>query len=274
MSGLGWRSARPGDYAVVGDPIAHSLSPVMHHAAYRELGLPLSYRKVHVGPGELGAALDHLARLGYQGVNVTAPHKADAALWASTRDPEVEQAGSANTLRLSDRHAWNTDVPAFLDTLCNWGLEPATALMVGAGGVAKPLVLALARGGWNVRVWNRTPERASALALSLPYPVRVLADADPEGCALVVNATSASLHGEVPPVRWGRAPRHAVAYDLAYSAEPTGFMSAACEHGLRAEDGREMLLEQAALALEHWLDIEAPREAMRTALYAALATHL
>ena len=259
-----WRDAFAGDFAVIGDPVSHSLSPAMHQAAYDALGLTYRYVAVHVPRGEVTPALDHLRSLGYRGVNVTVPHKEEVLDWCETVDPFALRVRAANTLKLSDRSCINTDAPGFLDTLRPLRLTDHTALVLGAGGASRALCLALAEAGWSLAIYNRTFERAEDLALVVGASAVEIPD--PTGAALILNTTSASLGGEELPIDWSLAEPGAVAYDLMYSASSTPFLQAAAAHGLSTVDGRELLVAQGALSFEWWLGIEAPRKAMRAAL--------
>lgn len=256
-----WSQAEPGDYAVVGDPVAHSWSPALHTAAYRGLGLDLAYRAVQVPLDEFPAALERLAGLGYQGLNVTVPLKEAAASWGK---PDDLRLGAANAIRLGDRSATNTDVPAFLGSL--GGLAPGRALILGAGGSARALAIGLADAGWELVGYNRTRARLDALVRDHGLPLSPLASPDPSGCSLVVNATSASLVGLCPEVDWHSAESAALAYDLAYGRGLTPFLIRAASHGMRTQDGLEMLVRQAALSIEWWLgrapDLATMREAV------------
>jgi shikimate dehydrogenase len=260
MSFFEWREAPPGDFAVVGDPVAHSLSPRMHQAAYAAMGLDLTYRAVRVPPGELGAALERLAGLGYRGANVTVPLKEEAFALTTGGDPRL---GAVNTVALPGFEATNTDAPGFLATL---DAEPGPALVLGAGGSARALAVALHDHGFEVRLFNRSADRARDLARRAGVPIRVMPQPDPSECGLVLNATSAGLQGQAPAVLWERADPGSLAYDLLYGPGSRPFLEAAARHGLRTKDGLGMLMEQGALAFEWWLKAPAPRRAMMDAV--------
>ena len=131
----GWRDAPGADFAVLGDPVGHSRSPKMHEAAYRALGLKHTYVAVRVCAEELPEALDHLAKKGYRGVNLTVSLKEAGARWALHPDEFVKRVGSANTLNLLERTATNTDAPGFIDTLPPLAVwPPSRVLVLGAGG--------------------------------------------------------------------------------------------------------------------------------------------
>jgi shikimate dehydrogenase len=255
-----WREALPGDFAVVGSPVAHSLSPAMHQAAYRALGLDLVYRAVEVSPGELAAAAGHLADLGYRGLNVTLPLKEEAYALFGCEDPRPE---AANTLDLAGRQAWNTDVPALAGELAD--VAPGRALVLGGGGGARAAIVALADLGFEILCWARRPEAVSAWAQRHAIPVRTTPAPDPAGCSVVVNATSAGHSGAALPVDFGLAHQECLAYDLSYGDAARPFLEAASAEGLRVRDGLGMLVGQGARSLTLWLGVEAPTAAMREA---------
>ena len=262
-----WREAPVGDFAVIGDPVAHSLSPKMHAAAYRTLGLPYRYHAIRVPTGEVALALDHLTSLGYRGVNVTIPHKEEVLAWALKVDPLAYRVRAANTLRLEDRACINTDAPGFIDTLEPFSNAPRTALLLGAGGSARAIAVALLNSGFELFLYNRTLSKAVDLAVELDMePTRVRDKADPTGVAFIVNTTSASLNNEEIPLLWDQSEPGALAYDLMYSKEPTLFLQAAARHGISGIDGRNLLAAQGARSFEWWLDIKAPRTVMLEAI--------
>lgn len=283
-----WRDAPPGDYAVVGDPIAHSKSPSMHHAAYRALGLDLTYRAIQVPVGEVAEALDHLRDLGYRGVNVTVPHKEAALAWASETDVSAREAGAANTLNLQTGAATNTDGHGYRLSNLSLSGKPRRVLLLGAGGSAATVLLATL-GKSELAIWNRNPERAHRLVREIgerleppseeaivrrrehrggDVPatagehlarrkahlarVRVLETPDLANFNLIVNATPASLRGEDLGLDWTQAEPEATAYDLAYGVDDAPFLRGAREAGLRTLDGRDMLAHQGSMALIWW----------------------
>lgn len=263
MNAPHWRDASPADYAVVGDPIGHSWSPLMQNAAFRALGLELRYSAIRVPAGELAEAATHLRAAGFRGLNVTVPLKEEAFALASELDAESSRYGAANVLELETLRGHNTDGPAFMNVLRRLGVEPCRALVLGAGGTARTLAVALGLAGFEVAIHNRTPQKAARLSAEIG--VRHTLQASARGCSLVVDATSSSLTGGGPLVEWSGASPDALAFAAAYGV-PSRFLEAAAAAGLRTQDGAEMLVEQGALSLEWWLGVEAPREAMREAI--------
>ena len=246
----------------------------MQTAGLRSLGRNDRYVAVHVPRGEVESALDRLAELGYRGVNVTVPHKEAALRWALAADPFTLKVGAANTIDLVERAATNTDAPGFLDTLEQLHVfPPGPALILGAGGSVRALAPALAEAGFDLLLWNRTLSKVEAIRDELAPQAKILSWPDPGGCALVVNGTSAALHGDgdlgiVWPSARGFDPP--LAYDLVYGATPTAFLRAALAAGWRAVDGRLMLVAQGARSLHWWLGVEPDRNAMLAALEGSL----
>jgi shikimate dehydrogenase len=259
-----WREAPPGDFAVIGDPVSHSLSPRMHMAAFAQLGLPYRYLAIHVREAEVSEALDHLRALGYRGANVTVPNKREAYLWTCEADEFSTHIKAVNTLDIQGCRGTNTDGPGLLDTLHDLRLgEGSSALVLGAGGAARAAALALSTAGYRVAVYNRTKERAVQMVKELSVQADVvdvaLAESD-----VVINATAAGLTGEAPEVVWSGTP--AIAYDMLYGAGPTPFLKQAMENGWKTVDGRALLVAQGVRSFEWWLGVPAPKEAMAEAV--------
>jgi shikimate dehydrogenase len=262
-----WREAPEAEFGVIGDPVGHSLSPRMHTAAYSALGLPYRYVAIQVPAGEVAQALARLRSIGYQGINVTVPHKEEALTWASHVEPLARRVRAANTLKLAEGACINTDAPGFLDTLKGFDPSRPSALLLGAGGSARAVAVALLTAGYNLFLYNRTQARVEALAAELKIPAyQIRETADPTGVSLIVNTTSASLNKEMLHVQWDRAEKGALAYDLMYSKEPTPFLQSAAQRGLATMDGRAMLVAQGARAFKWWLGIDPPRDVMLNAI--------
>lgn len=244
-------------FAVIGNPVAHSLSPAMHSAAYRALSLEHEYVKVQIEDiaAEIGTILE------FDGVNVTVPHK-ETILKFCDPDDFARRAGSANTLKRGS--GINTDGSGFLDILPE---EVETVLILGAGGTARSIALALVMAGKRVTVWNRTQERAIRLVNDLDIRAEVSSHLDLRGQEAIVNATSTGLTGDSLPIEWDQADTGAIAYEVAYGTVSTDFELAAERAGLKSVGGRELLIAQGARSFEWWLGIPAPIEAMRSAVY-------
>lgn len=262
-----WQEAPPAKFGVIGDPIAHSLSPQMQRAALAELGRPEGYEAIRVPLAEFERAVDELQRRGYEGLNVTVPLKEAAFRWAREVDDLTQKIGAANTLRLLGQEATNTDAPGILDILEQEGVPAGSkVLLLGAGGTARAALYALIEKGYDVAIWNRTRARAEALVQGFFDAVPVLGDPDPSDRHVILNTTSASLLDEDLPIAWEKAERGALAIDLAYGDGPTRFVRTAETWKLRAIDGRTLLVAQGARSLEWWVGIAAPRSAMLKAI--------
>ena len=250
---------------VVGDPVRHSRSPAIHNAAFEALGLPdWRYVRLPVRAEDLEQTIRALPASGYRGVNVTIPHKEAALALADETSEAAREIGAANTLTFSGGaiRADNTDAPGLLAAL---GLEPRgmSALVLGAGGAGRAATWALRKGGAEVAVWNRTPERARLLARELG-----VADVEaPTGADIVVNATSVGLSPddalEDLPLAWIDPP--AVAVELVYRNGETPFQAWAEAGDARVVEALEVLVRQGALSFELWTGREAPLDVMRGA---------
>ncbi len=259
-----WRDAPRAEFAVVGDPIGHSLSPRMHQASFWSIGYPGQYVAVHVKPGEVAAAFKHLKELGYIGINITVPHKLEAFQACSEVTPFAQRVRAVNTIDLQKGLGTNTDGPGFIETLPE-GIK--SALILGAGGSAWSIVLALAEAGVQVKIHNRTVARAEDLIAGLNHVNAALADSNGlEGYDLIVNTTSTGLSGARLELDWSAAKPQVLAYDLVYGEEPTEFLKEAQSAGLNTLDGRTLLVSQGALAFEFWTGKKADSSAMAAAL--------
>jgi shikimate dehydrogenase len=248
---------------IIGWPVAHSRSPLIHNYWLRTYGIAGEYRREAVPPAEFDAFVQSLAARGYSGANVTVPHK-EAALALSLPDDRAKVVGAANTLWLAEGflHATNTDVEGFLSNLdaCApaWDRDLANVLVLGAGGAARAVVYALqTRGIARITVVNRTRPRAEALQTRFGERVRV---ADWEtlndllgDTALFVNTTTLGMAGQPELVAdVGRLPGHAIVADLVYVPLVTPLVRAAQARGLRTADGLGMLLHQAVGGFSLW----------------------
>jgi shikimate dehydrogenase len=265
---FGWRDAPAADFAVIGDPIHHSKSPKMHMAAYESLGLDYHYIAVHIPVGEIEPAISRLRDLGYRGINVTLPHKEAAYGWATQHDVISQRLGVCNTLNLLTGEGRNTDVPGFAKSLEGIAFSQGKALVLGAGGSARAILCALEDSGWELTLWNRTHERALRVVKEIAVECVVVEQISLDGVGLVINTTSASLSDQELPIEslWKTANRDLFLVDISYGAEPTRLMKSAQAAGFRTMDGKRMLMEQGALALEFWLGQAAPRDVMLEAL--------
>ncbi len=259
-----WRDAPSGDFAVVGDPVAHSWSPRMHRAAYAALNYSWEYRAIRVPAGELEQALKALAQKKYRGVNVTVPLKQEAFKCTRPEIGAISRVGAVNTIALPSMMSTNTDGIGLYKALLESHVGPgASVLILGAGGSARSAGFVLHRYGYHVTVWNRTTETAAALAGE--FGLRWVETPRTAGFDAVLNATSASLADADLPIEWsGRG----LAMDMMYAIEATPFMQRAQSAGWRTMDGREMLLWQGATSFVWWTGIDPPIGVMREAISA------
>ena len=271
---------------VIGDPVLHSKSPLLHAAMLAELGLDVPYAPRVVRRGELPQYLAWARENGVTGFNATMPHKEDLLPLLDEIDPAARAVGAVNTVCLRNGRwvGFNTDgggaVSALRDGL---GLEAAglTAVLLGAGGAARATALALAAGGARrVFVCNRTPERARALCAQDPLGRLSPAAFDPGTLSdlagrsqLLVNCTNLGMAGcgQFQDFSFlGALPPDAGVFDLIYHPAETELLSQAKRRGLRTLNGLPMLVGQAVLALEHFLDRPLDRKAMAAAAADAL----
>lgn len=261
--------------AVIGDPVTHSLSPLLHNAAFEALGLDWVYVAFPVAQGRGGDAVRAVPTLGLAGLNVTMPHKADAAAACDELTPDAAALRSVNTVVplaggkvLGD----STDGEGFVRSLLAAGCDPEgrEVAVLGAGGAARAVARALGRRGARVAVAARRPEAAaeavatagdSARAILWPEIGDALAEAE-----IVVNATPIGMGGEGIPLDPGLLRGGQVVVDLVYHPRETPLLAAARAAGAQPVDGLGMLVHQAALAFERWTGRPAPVEAMREAL--------
>ncbi|MEA5486093.1 MULTISPECIES: shikimate dehydrogenase [Pseudanabaena] len=274
---------------VMGFPVSHSLSPVMHNAAIAAMGLDYVYVPFPIPVEDLSAAIAGLKAIqSVQGFNLTIPHKVEVIPLLDEVLPIAKAVGAVNTVkRVGDR--WigtNTDVAGFLSPLkqlnCDWGNSPAVIL--GSGGAAKAVVAACLELGCPViHVVGRDPRKMKkfhgAMTSQLhDYNLRVHPwTSIPhllEIAGIIINATPIGMASDpntpISEAEMNLLPDQAIAYDLIYTPRPTKFLQIAAARGLKAIDGLEMLINQGAIGLEFWLDQPVPIEIMRQ----ALITHL
>jgi shikimate dehydrogenase len=271
-------------YGILGDPVAHSLSPAMQNAAFAAAGLDAVYVPFPVRAAGLAASVAGLHAAGVAGLNVTVPHKEAALALADELRPRARACGAVNTL-IRTRRGFagdNTDGLGFLAALAEARHPPRgrEVLIIGAGGSARSVAHALlGAGSARLVVANRTPARAASLVAALDDPraaaagLDVLRDrAELARFGLIVDCTSAGLAGgALPPLRLAATRPDVLCCDLLYGPRPSRFLARARAGGRRTMDGAGMLLHQGALAFSLWTRRPAPLAAMRRALRRALA---
>ena len=252
---------------VIGHPIGHSRSPLIHGFWLQQLGLAGSYEKIDVAPEALPGFIRGMAEAGFVGGNVTVPHKTAAMALVDEIDAAGRTIGAVNTVWLEGGRlrAANTDVLGFLGSLDaeapGWGREPGRAVVLGAGGAARAVVYGLLGRGFAVDVVNRSVDKAEELAAAFGARVRPYGTGDLGArlreADLLVNTTSLGMRG-MPPLDIDLAPlkTRALVCDIVYVPLDTDLIRAARLAGHRTIGGLGMLLHQAAPGFSRWFGIE------------------
>ncbi len=271
-------SRKTGLLGVIGDPIAHSLSPVLHRFLIQQYDLPYCYHAFRVPAEQLEAALLGARALGIIGLNVTLPHKQAVMRWLDEIDAEARIIGAVNTVvfRQGRLLGTNTDAAGFLQSMKESGVEVRgrTVFVLGAGGAARAVCRAVQQAGAReLYIYNRTRERAETLAAAFGGAVAelVLAAALPAG-SLVINATRVGMTPEVEasPLPEAMFRADCVYVDLVYNPLRTRFLQQAQAAGAATVDGLGMLIFQGVRSLEIWLE----REFNTEEFYQPLRQHL
>lgn len=252
---------------VIGDPIGHSKSPIIHRFWLDKLGLAREYRAHRVAAEELETYFaNRRDDPNWRGCNITVPHKVAALDHVPDPGGIRQSIGAINTVFRDETGGiagTNTDAAGFWSPISGLDLSGKPVAVIGAGGAARAVLFALARVGvGEVTIFNRTPLKAAALLSSFGLKGRVL----PLGsllppATLLVNTSTLGMTGQ-PPLALDLAPLpdDALVYDIVYAPLQTDLLQAAEERGLETVDGLEMLIGQAALAFELFFDAEPPRE--------------
>ncbi|MBU9722535.1 MULTISPECIES: shikimate dehydrogenase [Bacillaceae] len=264
---------------VIGYPISHSLSPLMHETAFKELNLEMAYHAFHVHPDRVEEAIAGIRGLGIKGINVTIPHKVSVIPYLDEVDELAKEIGAVNTIvNESGRlKGYNTDGEGFVRSLLEADvvLSDKRVLMVGAGGASKGVSLALAQHGLKeIVITNRTYSKGEELAencskfavssaLSLEEAKDKLNDFD-----IIINGTSMGMkpHEDKTPISLDNLSDNAVVCDLIYTPLKTKWLLEAELRGATILNGVEMFVYQGALAFEKWTGMKAPIEVMRNAV--------
>lgn len=264
----------PDRYGVMGYPVAHSRSPVIHRLFALQTDQHIQYDLMRVEPGQLEAAVRQFQRDGGKGLNITTPHKGDAALLVDDMSERARVAGAVNTLLVNgeDLYGDNTDGAGLvrdLEVNQQVKLQDLNILILGAGGATRGILGPLvAKNPARVVIANRTVPKAEALVMHFSDKVPMQAcrfQNVPRDVRfdLIINATSAGLRGEMPPYPASAVNRVTVCYDLSYGLAPTPFSLWAKKHGAaRSIMGWGMLVEQAAESFELWRGLRPDTEAV------------
>jgi shikimate dehydrogenase len=265
----------PDRYAVIGNPVAHSKSPWIHAQFARATGEDIDYGRIEAPLDGFARAVEAFRAQGGRGLNVTLPFKSEAFRFCAAASERAAAAQAVNTLVLDRGRPWgdNTDgVGLVRDLAVNLGrkLEGAHILLMGAGGAAQGVIGPLARAGAAaIVIANRTVPRAQALAARVPGATACGYEAlAGRSFDLVVNATSAGLAGELPPLPAGLFRPAALAYEMVYG-RVTPFMAMARAAGAQVSDGLGMLVEQAAESFLVWRGVRPQTAGVLAALRAS-----
>ena len=265
-------------FAVIGDPINHSLSPNIHSAAFRELDLESSYIAYRIPKGELKEGIESLKKIKIDGFNVTIPHKVEMMKYLDKMDESCSIIGAVNTVTNNEGvlKGYNTDMDGFLDPFKKKEIkiQDKKILLLGAGGAARAIVAGVTKeNAKHITIANRTLENANNLA-QFANKIGLTADSitiekvgnNLQNYDIIVNATSIGLKNEPSPISFESIKPETIVYDIVYMPMNTDFLKKAKEKGAKIIYGYEMLLGQAVRAFEIWHGIEAPYNAMKKAL--------
>lgn len=271
-------------FGVIGDPIAHSLSPLMMNHAFAVVGLNAVYMAFHVKPEQLEHAMSGIRGLGFRGANVTIPHKQAVMDYLDEIDDGARVIGAVNTVVNEGGKliGYNTDGIGYVRSLeeeCNIDLQGRNIVLIGAGGAARGVAYALAKKNpSSICIVNRTVGKAEQLAASLAAygDIRGMGmeklDDIKEHADIVINTTSLGMHPNVEdrPADPTLFRSGTIISDLIYNPRMTRWLREAAEHGCKIHSGLGMFIYQGAYAYEYWTGQEAPVQEMRQAVEQAL----
>jgi len=274
---------------IIGDPIEHTMSPVMHNAAFKNRGVDYVYLAFRVKKEELGKAIEGMRALDIRGLNITIPHKVTVIPFLDELDPLADKIGAVNTI-VNDNgvlRGYNTDATGFLHALRERGVEPEgkSVVILGAGGASRAISFILAERGSRLAILNRTWDKAkvcadriseifqretTALKLNRENLAAALSQAD-----ILVNATSVGMSPNIneTPVTSNLLKPGLVVFDIVYNPIKTRLRREAEAAGATVISGLDMLVWQGALAFEKWTGLKAPVELMREKVIKVLEKH-
>ena len=285
----GFISGRTRICGVIGDPIEHTMSPVMHNAAFKNMGVDYVYLAFRVRKEELGRAIEGMRALNIRGLNVTIPHKVAVIPFLDELDHLADKIGAVNTI-VNDNgvlRGYNTDATGFLRALVERGIEPEgeSVVILGAGGASRAISFILAERGSSLVILNRTWNRAkictdkiseifqreaTALKLNRENLAAALSKAD-----ILVNATSVGMSPNIneTPIASDLLRPNLVVCDIVYNPIKTRLQREAEVAGATVISGLDMLVWQGALAFEKWIGLKAPIGVMREKVIEVLQRH-
>jgi shikimate dehydrogenase len=271
---------QPDRYAVIGHPVAHSKSPEIHACFAAQTRQNLIYERLLAPLDGFVDSVRRFIQAGGRGANVTVPFKLEAHALATALTERARSAGAVNTLKFDNGVILgdNTDgVGLVTDIVCNAGVavKGKRVLLLGAGGAARGVILPLlSEHPLSLTIANRTPSKAVQLAQQFSAQHESIHADDfaalIEPFDIIINATSASLVADIPPLSPSVFSKDTLAYDMMYGKEPTVFMRLAMQHGARARDGLGMLVEQAAESFLLWRNVRPDTAAVFTQLRAKI----
>ena len=274
-------SGRTGICGIIGDPIEHTMSPVMHNAAFKNMGVDYVYLPFRVKAEELGQAIAGMRALNIKGLNITIPHKVAVLQFLDELDPLADKIGAVNTIVNDDGvlKGYNTDATGFLQALLKRGIEPKgkSVVILGAGGASRAISFILAERSAHIVILNRLLEldwakelasrilrtfakEVEALELNRKNLAKALEKAD-----ILVNATSVGMSPDIneTPVNSDLLRPNLVVYDIVYNPIKTRLLREAEQAGAETISGVDMLIWQGAIAFEKWTGLKAPVKLMR-----------
>ena len=265
-------------FAVIGDPIDHSLSPNIHNAAFNALGMDCTYIAYRIPRGELKEGIESLRQIKISGFNVTIPHKIEMMKYLDESSEDCKTIGAVNTVTNQNGRlvGHNTDMDGFLEPIKkrNIAIKGEDVLLLGAGGAARAIVAGFAKeNARKITVANRTKEKGHELAkfaasLGVESSEMSLNEAGQSAgkYKFIVNATSVGLKNEPSPISTDTINSQNVVYDIVYMPMNTDFIAQSKKRSATVIYGYEMLLGQACLAFEIWHEVKAPYDAMKKVL--------
>lgn len=256
-------------YAVIGDPIAHSLSPFMHETWFEEHVIDAAYIPIHVEPSQLEKSFEAMKTLGISGFNITLPHKQSIVSFLDKLEESAMQMNTVNTVHYNGKNfvGSNTDGDGFVQSMLVHQVDKSKkVLLIGAGGAARGIAFALKRAGFtDITVTNRTFRRAEELAAEIGGSAVTLTESEERLAefAVLIQTTSVGLAtGEALPISLDRVQAGTIAADIIYNPLETPFLKKAQEKKCITLNGVGMFVYQGAIAFEKWTGIQPDTDKM------------